>query len=125
MLKWIVLLCILCGLNTVLGENRGFAFITFEKSEQDLGSISPDQKFQLDYNYSNTGTMPLVITKVDVSCGCIKPQWSSKPLMPGEKEKIKVFFDPKTKKGTTRLSIYVNSNAKNKLEIIRINAVVK
>lgn len=120
----VLLLGFLWIANLSHAENEKTAILTFDQKSIQLGSISSQRIQTLHYSYTNTGTAPLVLTKVDVTCGCIKPKWSAKPVMPGKKGTIDVIFDPKNKMGTTRLSIYVKSNASNKLEIIRIDAIV-
>lgn len=102
----------------------GAAIITFESSKLDLGKISKTEILFLEFAYCNTGSEPLLISKVDTSCGCIKPAWSKQPLLPNKKGMITVTFDPHTKHGYTLLSLYVKSNAGNGLQIVRIQAEI-
>ena len=101
------------------------AVLGFETAKIDLGKVSKDEPKIIKFVYSNTGTKPLLITNVDVSCGCIAPEWSKQPLLPDRQDAITVRFDPRTKQGYTLLSLYVTSNSTNGLQIVRIQAEVE
>lgn len=49
----------------------------------------------LFFEFTNTGEKPLVITKIDVSCGCIETDYVKTPIMKGESSKIKSCFESK------------------------------
>jgi hypothetical protein len=36
------------------------------------------------YRFTNTGTAPLIISNVQVQCGCTSPEWTKSPVLPGE-----------------------------------------
>ena len=44
--------------------------ITFDKTHQDFGRISPERKVSAKFKVSNTGNAYLNITQVRPSCGC-------------------------------------------------------
>lgn len=104
---------------------EGGAVLGFETAKIDLGKVSKHEPKIIKFVYSNTGTKPLLITNVDVSCGCIVPEWSKQPLLPDRQDAITVRFDPRTKQGYTLLSLYVKSNSANGLQIVRIQAEVE
>ena len=104
---------------------EGGAVLGFETAQIDVGKVSKDEPKIIKFVYSNTGTKPLLITNVDVSCGCIAPEWSKQPLLPDRQDAITVRFDPRTKQGYTLLSLYVKSNSANGLQIVRIQAEVE
>lgn len=76
---------------------EGGAVLGFETAKIDLGKVSKHEPKIIKFVYSNTGTKPLLITNVDVSCGCIAPEWSKQPLLPDRQDAITVRFDPRTK----------------------------
>lgn len=45
------------------------------------------------FKYTNTGSVPLIITNAKGSCGCTVPSYSKEPLLPGENAEIKVKYD--------------------------------
>ncbi len=111
-----------CGL-CLFAQNQKGAAICFHGHKCDLGEINP-QKYLIKFVYHNSGDRPLVITKVMVSCSCASPQWSKKPLQPGVRDTLSVYFDPRNKTGKAASSIFVFSNAGEKPEIVRIEAIV-
>jgi hypothetical protein len=60
--------------------------------------------------FTNTGTEPLIISKVYSSCGCTIPKKPEAPIAPGEKGEIQVKYDT-NRVGPIRKTITVNSNA--------------
>ena len=64
----------------------------FRRNNQfDFGTIKEaDGKVSHTFEVSNTGDMPLVITRVIASCGCTTPEWPKEPVAPGKKAQIKV-----------------------------------
>jgi hypothetical protein len=76
------------------------------------------------YNFTNTGSEPLLIQNVQPSCGCTTPEWSNKPIVPGGKGYIKATFDPAGRPGTFTKSINVLSNAVNNLVVLKFSGEV-
>ncbi|MDR2969597.1 MAG: DUF1573 domain-containing protein [Tannerellaceae bacterium] len=64
------------------------------------------------FTVKNTGTGPLVITRVTASCGCAKPDWNKEPIAAGATGELKIAFDPKGRPGPFHktVSIYSNGN---------------
>jgi len=63
------------------------------------------------FEFTNTGTEPLVITNVRSSCGCTVPASPKAPIMPGKSDKIEVKYNMSP--GKISRTITVESNAKN------------
>lgn len=61
--------------------------------------------------FKNTGDEPLVITKVNSSCGCTVPKKPEEPIMPGENGEIQVKYNMRP--GKINKAITVESNAVN------------
>ncbi len=86
--------------------------IKFETVNVNGGKIIEGEKFEFDYNFTNTGGSPLILTSVKPSCGCTTPFWpQGKEITPGESEKISVSFNSRGRVGTQTKSITVYSNA--------------
>ena len=43
--------------------------------------------------FTNDGNEPLIITMVKTSCGCLVPYYPKEPIMPGERNEIKIKYD--------------------------------
>ena len=88
--------------------------ITFEKKTHDFGDITQGDKVEHIFTFENTGTEPLVITNVEVTCGCTTPKgWPRDPILPGEKGELTVSFNTVGKIGRQNKPIVVISNAAN------------
>ncbi len=59
------------------------------------------------FSLRNEGNAPLRITEVRPACGCTTPEWTRKPVAPGETGSIKATFDSKGRPGPFRKSILV------------------
>lgn len=91
------------------------ATITFEKKSHDFGDIAQGDKVEHTFKFTNTGTEPLVITNVQVTCGCTTPKgWPRDPIMPGNSGEITVGFTSSGKPGRHHKPIKIVSNAVNK-----------
>ena len=95
----------------------------FERESIDYGKINKGSNGERTFVFTNIGDAPLVINKVQSSCGCTIPKKPEKPIMPGEKGEIKVSYDTKRVGGFSK-SITIYSNAKNARKIIRIKGIV-
>lgn len=63
------------------------------------------------FEFTNTGTEPLVITNVRSSCGCTIPSKPEAPIMPGKSDKIEVKYNMNP--GPISRTITVETNATN------------
>lgn len=102
-----------------------FPVITFDKMEHDFGEIEAKTPVETEFNYTNTGDAPLVITDIKSSCGCTVPQdWSREPLAPGTSGKFSVKFNGSGANKVTK-TITVTANTEKGSEVVKITAFVK
>ncbi len=94
--------------------------ISFDSPEFNFGKIKAGEKVENVFKFKNTGIAPLIITDVTVTCGCTAAEKPEAPIMPGEEGKIKIVFDSKGKSGTQNRTITVNTNAKNKVNYLKL-----
>jgi hypothetical protein len=88
------------------------AAITWEKNSHDFGEIKEGEKVEHTYKFTNTGSEDLVITNVQVTCGCTTPKgWPRDPIAPGKKADIIVQFNSTGKIGRQNKVVTVISNA--------------
>lgn len=95
----------------------------FEKELIDYGKIAKGSEGERTFTFTNIGDAPLIIQKVQSSCGCTIPKKPEKPIMPGEKGEIKVSYDTNRVGGFSK-TITIISNAKKARKLIRIKGVV-
>ncbi len=73
------------------------AIMTFEETEYEFGAVLEGAQVKHTYKFTNTGTVPLIISDARSTCGCTVPEWPKKPIPPGGKGEIKVSFNTANK----------------------------
>lgn len=101
------------------------AEIAFQMTTHDFGTIQEGTQATVEFEFTNTGDAPLVLSSVNASCGCTTPEWPKEPIMPGAKAKIKAVYNSTGRPGTFTKSITVNSNAKNGTIVLTIKGNVE
>lgn len=85
--------------------------ITFETTEHNFGDIKQGDVVEHTFKFTNTGNQPLIIERVDVTCGCTTPAWTKEPIMPGKTGTVTAKFNSAGKLGLQKKPITVHSNA--------------
>ena len=100
------------------------AKIEFKTETLDYGEIEKGSDGVRIFEFTTTGTAPLIISKVSSSCGCTIPKKPEEPIMPGDTGEIQVKYDT-TRPGPIRKAITVISNADTPTKILKIKGEVK
>jgi len=100
-------------------ENPNSPIITFNKLVHDYGTLYQNGNGECEFEFTNSGKEPLILTNVKSSCGCTVPKWPRQPLLPGKSDVIKVKYAT-SRLGTINKSITVTSNASNNNVVLRI-----
>lgn len=85
--------------------------ITFEESKYDFGSVAQGGMVDHTFKFKNTGTQPLIISNIGVSCGCTVPEYSKEPVMPGKTGTLSAHFNSAGKMGMQNKVLTIESNA--------------
>ena len=96
----------------------------FDNETIDYGKIAMGANGYRVFEFTNIGKSPLIITRVQASCGCTVPKKPENPIMPGEKGKIEVSYDTKRLGGFSK-AITIFSNAKTPRKVIKIKGYVE
>jgi len=105
-------LCISFFLNAQDASTQQGPVIQWEKPTHDFGDITQGEKVDYTFKFTNAGNQPLVITNVEVTCGCTTPKgWPRDPIMPGGKGDLTVAFNSAGKIGKQNKIVTVTSNA--------------
>ena len=59
------------------------------------------------FRFTNSGTKPVVVERVGVTCGCMKPTFSQAPVLPGGSGEIGIAYDPADRPGAFDKAVYV------------------
>lgn len=105
---------------------ENYSRMSFDKMEHDYGNVKEDSDNTTFFTVTNTGNKPLIIEKVDASCGCTTPIKPEKPILPGKSDKIKVVFHPKVGQlGQQNKTVTVTANTEPRMTVLNIKAFVK
>ncbi len=105
------LFALLFSSSFIYAQTQGPA-IAWDKNTHDFGDITQGEKVEHTFKFTNTGTEPLIITNVEVTCGCTTPKgWPRDPINPGGRGEITVQFDSTHKIGRQNKVSTVISNA--------------
>ena len=124
-LYYFICLITICVSQENIVINHNAAEISFEKEVIDLGQFMQydDPNSKCEFQFTNTGKEPLIISKCKGSCGCTVPECPKEPILPGESAVIKVNYDEK-RVGSFNKSITITSNATNGTKVIKIKGKV-
>jgi hypothetical protein len=116
-----LLFCLVCSLVAMSQK----AVISFEVKTHDFGKVNEeDGKITHIFDFTNKGITPLVVNKVQASCGCTTPTWTKEPIEPGKKGTITVTYNPSGRPGSFTKTITVYSNASDEQLVLTIHGEV-
>lgn len=87
------------------------AHLMFLAPQYNFGTIAPGAVVRHTFELRNTGTAPLVISTIGVSCGCTTPNWTKTPIAPGKVGLVTVTFNSAGKTGVQNKILTVESNS--------------
>ncbi len=87
-------LVLLVGLSTVSFAQKGV--LKFKEETHKFGKVPQGVPVTNEFVFTNTGSDPVVISNVTVSCGCTTPVWSKDPVLPGKTGSVKATFNAAT-----------------------------
>jgi uncharacterized repeat protein (TIGR01451 family) len=101
------------------------AVITWDKSTHDFGDVFQGDKVEYTFRFTNTGNQDLVITNVEVTCGCTTPKgWPRDPIAPGGSGQLTVAFNSAGKIGKQNKVITITSNSVGTINQVMFTASV-
>lgn len=99
--------------------------ISWELPSHDFGDITQGDKVNHTFKFTNTGNQPLILTNVEVTCGCTTPKgWPRDPIPPGGKGELTVAFNSAGKFGKQNKVITITSNSVGSTNQVMITANV-
>ncbi|MBS1599229.1 MAG: DUF1573 domain-containing protein [Bacteroidetes bacterium] len=105
----------IAGLNTNSAAMDSSKFTTIEwldSANKNFGKIGEGRKLDVTFRFKNTGDKPLIIQKVQPSCGCTVAEQPNEPVLPGEEGVIKASFNSEGRIGINHKTLYVTANTK-------------
>ena len=89
--------------------------VAFKSESYDFGSIEEGPAAEHVFVFTNTGKEPLVIQRVQPSCGCTTPDWTKEPVPPGKTGMIKASYGTQGRPGHFEKTMTVFTNAGTKM----------
>ncbi|MFN3404119.1 MAG: DUF1573 domain-containing protein [Cytophagaceae bacterium] len=96
----------------------------FKTDKHDFGIVEEGIQAEYEFEFTNTGDAPIVLTDVRASCGCTTPSWTREPVKPGEKGHIKASYNSVGRIGVFNKSITITSNATEASKVVYIKGIV-
>ena len=118
------ILLLFVGLLALSVSAQDTASIQFKQETLDYGVIAQGSDGVRVFEFTNTGSAPLIISKVSSSCGCTIPKKPEEPILPGDSGEIQVKYDT-NRVGPIRKAITVISNADTPTKVLKIKGEVK
>ena len=120
MKKLIVLFTMILGVSLATQAQTKPADFKFDKESYDFGKVTLGKPVSIDFKFTNTGEEPLIISKVETSCGCTVPEYTQTPVKKGESGVIKVTYTPAGAPMPFSKIVTITSNAKTSTKVLYI-----
>lgn len=120
MKKLLLLFTLILGVSVATNAQSKPAEFKFEKESHDFGKIPVNKPATFEFKFTNEGDQPLIISKVETTCGCTVPEYTQTPIKKGGSGVIKVTYNPTGAALPFSKSITITSNAKTTTKVLYI-----
>jgi len=101
------------------------AGIKFNNTSHDFGKFREEAGPQtVKFEFENTGSSALLISRVAASCGCTTPEWTKQPVEPGDKGYVEVTYDPRNRPNKFKKTVAVYTNTQPPVHVLTIEGDV-
>jgi len=98
----------------------------FKAMSHDFGKVKQGDVVSHEFTFRNEGDAPLVVEKIETTCGCTAALVSEKRIGPGRDGKIKTTFDTRGYSGRLSRYLYLVSNdAENPRRELSVSADIE
>lgn len=122
-MKKIITILFITLVSLAVNAQDKVAKIEFKTDTIDYGTIEKGANGVRVFEFTNTGTAPLIISQVTSSCGCTIPKKPEGPILPGKTGIIEVKYDT-NRVNPIRKTITVISNADTPTVALKIKGDV-
>ena len=114
---------------TIMGNNsqeeeQPFTSAVVDQQEIELEELKVGEKSIATFTIKNTGSISLIISHIDASCGCTVPIWEKKPIKPNKETSITIEVTPE-ETGFFHKTIQVYTNIENPVIPLTIKGKVE
>ncbi|MBO5692791.1 MAG: DUF1573 domain-containing protein [Tidjanibacter sp.] len=120
-----LLLLLTEGLMAQSDKSSGLTAIGFKELSHDFGTMEQgSEKVSYEFEFTNEGAGPLIITRTENSCRCISVAAPKRPIKPNGTGVITITFDPKDK-GVFNKAIEIYANIPGRRITLLVTGEVK
>lgn len=99
--------------------------VEFKKDTHDFGKVAEsDNEVSYEFLFKNIGAAPLLIQRVQTTCGCTSPEYTNEPILPGKEGKIKITYSTVGRIGTFSKDITVFTNVSDTIYRLTVKGEV-
>ncbi|HYC29600.1 MAG TPA: DUF1573 domain-containing protein [Chitinophagaceae bacterium] len=96
----------------------------FRDTVFDFGTMKDGEIINHEYEFTNNGKTPLIISNAAGSCGCTVADFPREPIAPGNSGNIKVSFSSAGKEGHQEKSVSLTTNSGRGVHVLYIKGEV-
>lgn len=89
-----------------------------------FGSIHEGETVQHEFEFTNNGQQPLIISSAEGSCGCTVADYPRQPIAAGKSGSMLVTFSSAGKQGRQQKTITISTNTRRGMQMLYIKADV-
>lgn len=120
MRKLLLALCVPVCFTDLSGQGAKFKKVLHEfgNVKEESGTVSAV------FSFRNVTTLPIIIVKVETSCGCTTPEYSRDSIMPGDTGFVKAIYETRGREGTFNKNLFVHFNVDAHYQTLNIKGNV-
>lgn len=103
--------------------SANFAVASVDNLVHDFGKIKQGTPVTHEFTFVNKGSVPMIITNAQPSCGCTVPSWTREPIPPGGSGYVKATFNA-ANAGIFDKSVTVTANVEGGVVMLKIRGEV-
>ncbi len=101
---------------TIPKDSSLFTTVTWlDSTNRSFGTIPEGRKLEVAFRFVNSGLRPLIIQRVQASCGCTVAEQPDEPVLPGKEGVIKASFNSEGRIGVNNKTLYVIANTRGSI----------
>jgi len=97
----------------------------FADTLHDFGTIKEGEIMTYEFEFTNHGKSPLIVSSANGSCGCTVADFPREPVQPGKSGKIKTQFNSAGREGHQEKSVTLQTNSTRGVHMLYIKGEVK
>lgn len=100
------------------------ANLKFKETKKHFGFVKKGETVTLQYEFTNSGNQPLIITDAKVECSCTTVDYPKQPIPPNATNTVTVMFNTTSVYDRQDRTVEILSNSKNASQKIRFKGIV-